>query len=43
MSPGDFERAFIKTGDRETKGGIRVEETAGESLDMLSFGPLETL
>ena len=32
MSPGDFESVFIKAGDSETKGGLRVAGVTGESL-----------
>ena len=32
MSSGDFGRMFIKAGDSETKGGLRIEEATGESL-----------
>ena len=32
MSLGDFESAFIKAGESETKEWLRVEEAIGESL-----------
>ena len=28
--PGDFDSMFIKTGDHETKEGLKVEESTGE-------------
>ena len=39
MSPIDFESAFIKAGDSETKEGLRVEEVAGESLGSIQLAP----
>ena len=32
MSPGDFESIFINVGNIETKEGLEIEETIGESL-----------
>lgn len=41
--PVGFASTIIKTGDDETKEGLRVEEAPGESPGVLCFGSLDVL
>ena len=38
-SPGDFERAFIKAGDSETKDVLSIEAATGDSLGCAVLWP----